>query len=482
MIPKGQGSRHQLLCTPSVAATARNVFPVYAPVQKTGVVLQATEPWEPPGCASFCSSIVSPDNGRYRMYYSVTGKRQQGIAVAESADGLHWEKPLLGQVPADGQQTNRIAIDGLPGEARIGQPQVVRLPSGLWRMYFWYHAPGHLRYTVAESVDGLRWMVKHPEKPALYHPKEIWEWGVAAGQLPCGADEQARVLAVKALRTNDATHIYYNAHLGCYECYSVLLLPAIPERRVEVDNVPTGLRVIQRRVSEDGLEWSSPELVILPDERDPWDQQFYHLAVQWHDDWMIGSLGHYRVEDGQQTQDLELCFSRDGRQWYRPLRGGFIPRGSEPGARDAAGVYPPNAWIDLGERWLCLYSGTSLRHNEEARQGSSPGAIMGATFAKNRFVGLAACRVPGGLLTDPFFPENSVITLDAHIRGWLRAELCDVFGRKIAGFNLADSLPVTGDSERHVLRWSETETAAFRHDALRLRFEFVDGEVFGISY
>jgi hypothetical protein len=238
-------------------------------------------------------------------------------------------------------------------------------------------------------------------------------------------------------------------------------------------------RMIQRRTSRDGVNWSAPQLVIQADAKDPWDQQFYHMAVQYHEDWMIGSLGHYRVEDKQQTMDLALCFSRDGRTWQRPVRGGLIPR--DPDGRDCEGIYPPNAWIDEGDSWLCLYSATSRKHNEHARKDLPPGCIMGARWPKNRFVGLEAGRVPGGFLTEVFFPRQAEITVDADIKGWLKAELCDAWGRKIEGFHLANSDELKGNNAAHVLRWNGRNVAGMEHDAMRLRFEYAQGTVYGVG-
>lgn len=164
------------------------------------------------------------------------------------------------------------------------------------------------------------------------------------------------VLARKRLWTNDSTHVYFNDQLCRFECYSVWLHPAIPDRRVDVDNAPGVHRLIHRRLSEDGINWSDAQLILMPDDRDPWDLQFYFLAVQWHEDIMIGMLGYYRVEDGQQTMDTDLCFSRDGYHWERPVRGGWIPRSEEDsGAMDTKGIYAGNFWVDLGNRWLILY-------------------------------------------------------------------------------------------------------------------------------
>lgn len=480
-----QTSRRQFFFT--TPAQARNVWHAYAPVCKLGVVLSADQPWEEGNAASFCGSIVRIDNGGYRMYYTVSSldRSTMGIALAESSDGVVWVRPLLGQYLIDGQDTNRIVIENLLSQERIVQPQVVRLPDGRWRMYFWRHQPGNLRYLVAHSEDGLRWQAQDPPLCVLIHSGVLGRESHVNGWMPATGDdtEIAEQIRLKGLRTNDASYIYYNEYYNRFEYYAPWLVPAMPDRRVEVDNAPFWHRYIHRRFSADGLEWSAPELIIMPDACDPWDQQFYYLAVQWHEDWMIGSLGHYRVEDGQQTQDLELVFSRDGRTWHRPVRGGFIPRSPETSdAWDSLGIYAPNAWIDEGETWLCLYTGTHLPHNQSRDPTNRPRPIMGARWAKDRFVGLRAGRVAGGFLSEPFYPQGASITVDADVHGWLRAELCDVFGRKHEGYHLMDAVPVIGDERAHVLRWEGVDTSRFCYDAVRLRFEWVDGEVYSIGF
>ncbi|MHB1354993.1 MAG: glycoside hydrolase family protein [Anaerolineae bacterium] len=481
-LPASTPSRRLFFFNEALPEGARNLHHVYAPVTKLGTVLEGAASWEDRGVASFCSTLLRLDEGRYRLYYTAVSQHEMRIAVAESADGLHWERLNLGQERRDGQDANLIVLSGVPGsdpslgpgrQDQVGQPQVLRTPDGRWRMYYWHHQHGWGRppyvYTVAESSDGLRWHV-----PAFSHPALNSHW--LGDQSALKTEER---LAEKARRTNDANYVYYNPRLGCYEQFSQWFVDAIAERRVAEDNCPDFHRMIQRRVSADGLSWSAPELVIQADGRDPWDQQFYHLAVQYHEDWMIGSLGHYRVENAQQTQDLELAFSRDGRHWERPLRGGFIPR--EPGGRDAEGIYPPNAWIDLGDRWLCLYTGTARKHNQHADDSQPGSCIIGATWSKNRLVGLQA-QVPGGFLTPVFFLQSAEIRVDAAVRGWLRAEMCDPWGRKLDGYHLEDCIANHGDDTAHTLRWRGKSTADLRHDALRLRFEFADAEMYNVQF
>ena len=107
---------------------------------------------------------------------------------------------------------------------------------------------------------------------------------------------------------------------------------------------------------------------------------------------------------------------------------------------------------------------------------------MAAAFDANRFVGVAAGRTPGGFVTEPFVLSRPDIVLDADVRGWLRAELCDGFGAKLPGFHLMDSLPVEGDSASHVLRWKAANVADHLFDCVRLRLEFADAVVYSIAF
>ena len=85
-------------------------------------------------------------------------------------------------------------------------------------------------------------------------------------------------------------------------------------------------------------------------------------------------------------------------------------------------------------------------------------------------------------MTEPIFLSQDHIKVDANIRGWLRAELCDIFGRKIEGYHLMDCEPMSGDSQEYILRWKGNDTAGYRYKPVRLRFEFTDGEVFCVKY
>ena len=461
------------------------------PVEKLGPVLEPTSS-DGDMCASFASSVVELDDRRWRLYYTFANRAagRQGIGVAESQDGLHWARPLLGQVKRDGKDTNQLFIEGLPDDAARsfhGQPQVLRLPDGSWLMYFWVHG-GYLRYSIARSEDGLHWRVDDFDRPAVYHPHELNPHGFTMGFTPedlaghkrFGGLSATELLRLKALRSNDATYVYYNADLRRFEMYSVWLMfnPEDGPRSVSYDNAPQALRTIHRRLSGDGVSWSDPELIITPDDADPMDQQFYYLAVHWQDGWHIGMLGNYPVAD--QTMDVELCFSRDGRQWSRPIRTPWLPRGPEK--HDSLMVYAPNRLIDAGEHWLLLYTGSNHLHNASRPEGShKPRSVTcAARFPKRRFLGLRA-QGSGQLWTRPFIPKKREIRLDAAISGQVRAELCDPYGTPLPGLSRVEAVPLTGDSTEHVLRWKDGNSARYQYDAVSLRLAIADATVYAIE-
>lgn len=478
-------------------STRQNLVLTPGPVEKLGKAGLKMLPSDLGLASCFAGSVVPMPQGGFRLYYSAVGSWSPAmfrIALAESADGLNWDKPPLGQVEHQGLQTNWIWPEGMPHGASITQPQVCPLPDGTWRMWYWWH--GHdiarVRYVACESQDGINWRVIDLDMPHIMHPSDrelgqnAWVAGLtAASPRDRFADERTlEWTEAKRLRSNDATYVYYNEDTARFDMYSVWLMPNDPStgRHTPHDNAPAVLRAIQRRESPDGIVWSDPDLVITPDAHDPMHQQFYHLAVHRQDEWSIGLLGSYRC--WEQTMDIELCFSRDTRHWLRPLRGGWIPRGGID-ETDYMSAYPTNRLIDEGATWLLLYEAGNMKHNHELPVGVAERSrqTMAARIPKGRFAGLQAPdRAVGSLTTRPFILGAEHISLNANVRGRLQAELRDPYGRPLPGYELNSCLPVAGDSHRHTLRWHGNRTTAdYLYDPVSLRVEIEDGTVYSIE-
>jgi hypothetical protein len=120
-------------------------------------------PWDSEGTGSVW---VLHDEGRYRMYYTAIGAYgpapagvatghgatvpRIGIGYAESADGLHWHKPL------DDLMVEPRGFGVEPWEYIVSKPCVLRQPDG--RYLLWVNTFGTAyRVHRLHSDDGLHW-------------------------------------------------------------------------------------------------------------------------------------------------------------------------------------------------------------------------------------------------------------------------------------------------------------------------------------
>ncbi len=349
--------------------------------QKRGVVLSA----EPDGPLENFTSAAEPlPSGHWRLWFTTTGAgrpRNVGFAEGKPGDPMARQLAVLGPAaPAEAP----LAIGNLPQGWRPVQAVHLRLQSGRHRLYFWAHGPKVVRYLAADSDDGRRYRVLDPLRPCLYHPNDRAVDGKAAAEAgllrlakKVGAPADNEPSAPARLVSNDATNVYQLPD-GSFEMYSVGLVEITPGQPgfVPHDNVPGWLRVIDRYTSEDGLHWTDRRRVIVRDQQDPADQQFYYLAVTHTPQGRMGMLGNYRVE--AQTMDLEWCFSRDGIHWQRLLREAWIPRG-KPGDPDSYLIHAPHAIVLRDGQWHLFYSGSNTAHNHRHSYGPPTQVVMYAT-------------------------------------------------------------------------------------------------------
>lgn len=371
----------------TVATAAEGTTPHPCPPnawKKHGVVLKHKNASSGGRVQSFTCRTEPLDDGRWRIWYSTYGPGIPfNIAWAEGRPGQPMTEHVA--VLSTGDPVDApFSIGNLPEKWRPVQGVYMRLKSGRHRIYFWAHAPGIVRYLVAESDDGSKYRVLDPRRPCLYHPGDRAVDGKAAAAAGLKrlanrvskrpADEPA---APASLISNDATNVYQLAD-GGFEMYSVALVEVDKDDPAYIahDNASGWVRVIDRYASEDGLHWTDRRRILVPDENDPTDQQFYFLAVTHTPRGRVGMLGHYRVE--AQTMDVEWCHSTDGIRWDRPLRKAWIPRG-QPGAPDCYGIYAPSALVNHSDQWHLFYTGVNSAHNKKHSYGDPTSVVMHAT-------------------------------------------------------------------------------------------------------
>lgn len=191
---------------------------------------------------------------------------------------------------------------------------------------FWQDNRG---MNVAFSPDGIHWM-PYEGNPVLRH------WDIMKGY----PDAPTSVA--------DINDIYWGKDLGLYvQTYKTYALPyenpmAADQRTPrwrEVNDVVSGYRRIAGlATSRDFIHWENLQRVMVPDEKDVAELQFYAMSICRRGDLYIG---HVRCLDDQAEEDgigwMELATSRDlyHRTRHRDV---FFKRNPAPDTRRAHGA------------------------------------------------------------------------------------------------------------------------------------------------
>ncbi len=432
----------------------------------------------------FNSPVLRTAEGGYRMIYlaenlagEATGRH--GLGYAESADGLVWTP------------RGELCFAGIPPEAVIRHTSVLP-PSPedpAWKLFGWAFdfKRGCIRYVCFEGEDGIRWRCLNFDRPGLVHPVDVLAGGKAGFEgliaravnspaaQPCSREEMFRR---RSSLSNDATATY-RLPGGGFEVYSVWLAdnPVGGPNYTPADNCAVAFRVIQRRVSADGMVWSPPEIVVPPDPEGPPQLQYYYLnGVTRADSRRFGMLGRYQCD--RQIIEPELAVSRDGCCWERPYKQPWLRLEDE--GEGAGLIHTSHHFVDEGDSWRLYYSVSRFFHNNRQLANPLPRrrGIYTVEVGKGRLLGISGSGI---IETKPFIFTDREATLDADIRGTMRFELLDINGSPLPGRGLADSIPATGNSTRHELRWRDSEKNWICCDMASLRIEVDNGTFYRLS-
>lgn len=367
---------------------------------------------------------VYAENGLLHLWYMARAKGDQ-VLHTTSKDGLNW---------LPGTSVFAIHSPSVLLDTRETDPakryKMLGAKSG------GYHA--------AFSADGLRWSW-YPKNPVLKHSDTI-----TLAQDPVSGE-----------------------YLAYHKC-------------------PAKVRGFGRRVvwlarSRDFQQWSDPELVFAPDEKDDtWATgpgqrtEVYNMSVYPHAAGFIGLPTMFRLtkrtaksevgpnqspDDG--PIDVQLATSPDGRTWQRSEpRVNVIPRGA-PSSFDAGAILGvTSTCVHVGDKTWVYYTGLTTTHG-----GPMPPkrlAIGRAEWRRHGFVSIDAGRVE----TKPvqLSSPRLIVNADAR-RGDLRVSLLEADGRPIAGGN--------------VLRGDDTRWCAFTNAPtdrpVRVVLELNNAQLYSVS-
>ncbi len=390
------------------------------------------------------TALYDEEEGVYKTWYAshfygaqfgeADNRAYSYLNYAVSKDGIHFEKPSLDVVPG----TNIVLDDPVKQHG----PTVIidREDPDPERRYKLAMSPYTLdcQVIIWVSPDGIHW------RPLTGSP------------------------AIAGIKSDCHTGFYRDPLTGLYH---LTFRTRCPDRRV------WGAQ------SEDLLHWSRIRMLTEPDQSDPCGTQFYGMQVTPYGAYRLGQISMYNTFDFKSdpnpnkmagTMDIQLAYSRDGHCWHRSdQRTPIVPFG-EKGEWDSGCVTPSSTLMYRPDGIRFYYSGWALDHSGvlKLRYEDTPKECIGlATLRPDGFVALEAGETEGELMTRPFAVADSRLYLNAAAEdGEVRASLCDVEGRPIAGYSYEDCLPFTGDCTASQVQWKGAPSSgAAEGKVIRLR-------------
>jgi len=406
------------------------------------VVMVHDKPWEGNTCGYH---TIFQDGPLYRMYYRgwdhdmTTGKQRHPAVVcyAESADGIHWERPVLGLVKFAGSKENNIVWEGIgthnfvpfndanPHCATDARYKAVGQDSG--------------KLFAFVSPDGIHWRLLGDE-PVLtdgaFDSQNLVFWDSVRSEYRCyfrdfrdGRRDIKVATSADFIHWSPAVwlefpgapraHLYTNQTMPYYRAPHLLV--GFPTRFVP-----------DRGSLTEGLFMSSRDGVTF----DRWAEAFIRpgrIAEKWH--------------------------NRSNYIWW-----GLVETVSSlPGAGKELSLY-------TNERYY--YEGQGVRTRRH-------------TCRIDGFVSLHASYKGGQVLTRPLTFEGDVLAVNfaTSAAGGLRVQIEDAQGRPLSGWSLADCPVIYGDRIDHLVKWQRgRDVGALAGKPIRLRFALQDGDLYAFGF
>jgi hypothetical protein len=381
----------------------------------------------------FFTVLRDAGSGIFRLWYGIPTEDLSHVrsrfVYTESKDGIRWTNAqrFLGIGPV---QFGTSVIDEGPGFLDRSQ----RYKLG------WYMDGGLM---IATSPDGFKW------RPVANH--------------------------VVIAHSHDINGIFYDP---LRRRYTAML------SFYETGEKWTGQRRITKQaVSTNVLNWSQPSPVLLPDDRDEGETQFYAMdGFLTRGDLIIGMVKVLRDDlkadqppvppDAYGIGYTTLAWTRDGRQWTRE-RTPFLDRNSEPGTWDHA-----HAWIDeqvpVEDEVYLYYGGYRSGHKVNRFQERQVGLIK---MKRDRYVGQETTS-RGTLSTKPLLLSGKKLFVNADAsRGELRVQVLTAEGKPIDGLTTDDGEPIRTDAVRSAVHWQRE----FPATPVILEFTFEKAVLYGFE-
>ena len=441
------------------------------------IAVALDQPWEK---RLHSGHSVIRDGRRFLLYYSAFNR----LAVAESQDGIHWTKPLLGVVELDGNRNNNLVgtKDGklmiedtkpLPEIFLDKRPDVS--PAERFKAFTLIEQPGMTRVIVWASADGFSFH-KLQDKPIIETPL----YGAFDG--------------LESLFWSQAEQQYV-----LYLRYAIRVDPPNPE--------DPNRRSVARMTSKDLLSFEAPKpMTFGTDGLMPPDHHYNnqttpcfrapHIYIALssrlaqnrqaltRDQAIDAGLAPSRTDIPDpltwlinDCADTVMMTTRGGTHYDRLFQEALVRPG--PGAENwvSRSNYALRGLHPTGPREMSIYVN---RHN-----GQQTSHVRRYVFRTDGLVSIRASFAGGEFLTRPLeFTGNTLeINYSTSAVGSIRVGVQDVMGRSLPGLAVEDSAEIFGDEIAGTVRWnSSARLSDVAGQAVRLRFVMKDADLYSLRF
>jgi hypothetical protein len=417
------------------------------------VVIVHDKPWEGSTCAYH---TVFQDGDRYRMYYRGShfdakmrkATHPEVVCYAESKDGIHWTKPVLGLFEFDGSKDNNIVWRG--PQSHNFAPFLDANPKCAPEQRYKALALGKGGLQAFQSHDGIHWRLLQTEP----------------------------VITKGAFDSQNLA--FWDSARQCYVEYH--------------REFRDGARDIMMSTSPDFVHWTSPRFLEFPgvEREELYTNQIAPYARAPH--LLFGFPMRYVASRSSPfapntsrgmngVTDGVFMTSRDGqcfRRWTEALiRPGLQPdRWVTRNNMTAWGIVRTKSDVTGAPDELSIYSTEGYYQGDACR-------LRRFTVRMDGFVSLHADGNGGEMVTRPltFRGTSLQINFSTSAAGFVRVEIQDDAGKPIPGFSLNDCPDIYGDRIEQVVGWKQGgDVSKLAGQSIRLRFVLKDADVYAIRF
>lgn len=448
-------------------------------------LVKADQPWEGWRLEIFGSVIYDEQEKIFKMWYlAEPGPGNEYFddtnvtCYATSTDGIQWQKPLVGTLPAkNGKPHNAVSHYFLASVIKdMKDPD----PARRYKMICWRQREP-MGYHTAVSPDGLNWtqLSTAPIAPG--------------GDVITGYWDPVRDLYVAFPKQHEANwrgqsrRLFFTIASRDFVKWSQPVLSWTTDLR---DDAGSLARVEQVRPILDRSD--DPALMRT---------EYYGIGVYAAESctigfpWVLTVNNNARYGNHEGPEELQLAVSRDLVNWERPFRTPVVAIG-ELDRWDASYHTCAATAIRAGDEIRLYYAGANYTHGSpclyrtefedgkstgrQTKQSSSLGLV---SWKLDRFVSADAPAEGGTLTTVPIKFTGKRLEINAATKagGSVVVDLCDAAGKPIGEF--ASSDPFAGDELRHAVTFqNKSDVAALAGKPVVLRFHLKSAELYSFAF